>query len=145
MSPAPDARVPTPAARLLGVRGPAGDRGSSAVEFVLVGILLTGLFAALLQLALNLHIRNVLVACAAEGARYGANADRAPQDGATHARGLIVDSLSARFAQDVTAAVEERDGAVLVVVTVRAPLPVVALLGPERALVATGHALREGV
>lgn len=123
---------------------PRGDRGSAAVEFVLVGILLTALFAALLQLGLNLHIRNVLVACAAEGARYGANADRTPADGAERARELIGESLSARFSQDVTASVEEREGAALVVVTVRAPLPVVALLGPDRTLVATGHALQEG-
>lgn len=120
------------------------DRGSATAEFVLVGILLTVLFLALLQLGLDLHIRNVLVASAAEGARYGANADRTPADGAEHARGLIRTALSERFASEVSAGVETVNGTEVVVVTVRAPLPVVALLGPARGLVASGHALREG-
>lgn len=120
------------------------DRGSAPVEFVLVGTLLTVLFLALLQLGLDLHIRNVLVASASEGARYGANADRRPDDGAAHTRALIRNALSDRFATDVRAGVESANGTEIVVVTVRAPLPIVALLGPARTLVASGHALREG-
>ncbi len=120
------------------------DRGSATAEFVLVGILLTVLFLALLQLGLDLHIRNVLVASASEGARYGANADRTPADGAEHARDLIRAALSERFASDVRAGVATTDGAEVVVVTVRAPLPIVGLLGPARSMVASGHALREG-
>lgn len=107
-------------------------------------MLLTALFLGLVQLALDLHIRNTLVACAAEGARYGANADRTPQDGALRTQELIRSSLSARFATDVAAAVELADGAPVVVVTVRAPLPLVALLGPQSSLVARGHARQEG-
>ena len=45
------------------------DGGSAVVDFTLVGILLTFLFLALLQLGLALHVRNTLVASAAEGAR----------------------------------------------------------------------------
>ena len=45
------------------------DDGSAVVDFTLVGILLTFLFLALLQLGLALHVRNTLVASAAEGAR----------------------------------------------------------------------------
>lgn len=120
------------------------ERGSAAVEFVLVAILLTALFLGLLQLGLDLHIRNVLIASASEGARYGANADRVPEDGAAHARELIRGALSERFASDVSADVQAAGGTEIVVVTVRAPLPLVALLGPARSLVASGHALREG-
>lgn len=120
------------------------DRGAAAVEFVLVGLLLTTLFLGLLQLGLNLHIRNVLIASASEGARYGANADRVPEDGAAYARTLIRSALSDRFATDVTAGVGVADGAEVVVVTVRAPLPLVALLGPAGSLRVSGHALREG-
>lgn len=120
------------------------DRGAASVEFVLVAILLTGLFLALLQLGLDLHIRNVLIASASEGARYGANADRTPEDGAAHARELIRTALSDRFASDVSAGVQSAGGTEIVVVTVHAPLPLVALLGPARSLVASGHALREG-
>lgn len=43
------------------------------VDFVLVSVLLTALFLAVVQLALALHVRTTLQACAAEGARYGAN------------------------------------------------------------------------
>ena len=121
-----------------------GDRGSAPVEFVLVGVLLTALFLGLLQLGLAMHVRNVLVASAHEGARYGANADRSPADGAAQARDLIVAALSARFASNVSAAVEQHDGADVVVVRVEAPLPVIGWLSPAGTLRVSGHALREG-
>lgn len=120
------------------------DRGSAPVEFVLVGVLLTALFLGLLQLGLDLHVRNVLVASASEGARYGANADRTPADGAARARELIAQSLSGRFAGSVDAGVERQGGVDVVVVRVRAPLPVLAWWGPAGMLRVAGHALREG-
>ena len=120
------------------------DRGSAPVEFVLVGVLLTFLFLGIVQLDLHLHVRNVLVASASEGARYGANADRMPADGVTRTQQLITAALSSRFAQDVTAGIEQVDGADLVVVRVRAPLPLLAWYGPADMLTVAGHALREG-
>lgn len=57
-------------------RAGGGDDGSSVVEFTLVSVLLVGLFLGILQVALVLHTRNVLVSAAQEGARYAANADR---------------------------------------------------------------------
>lgn len=120
------------------------DSGAATVEFVLVGVLLTLLFAAVVQLGLAYHVRNVLIASASEGARYGANADRTPDDGAARARDLIASSLSGRFAADVSAGVDELDGAEVVVVRVRAPLPVLGWLGPPGGLRVSGHALREG-
>lgn len=122
----------------------AGDAGAAPVEFVLVGVLLTALFLAILQLGLDLHVRNTLVASASEGARYGANADREPPDGIPVARELISRALSSRFAHDVSAGIEQVDGAEVVVVRVRAPLPILAWFGPANDLVVTGHALREG-
>ncbi|MGZ4598201.1 MAG: TadE/TadG family type IV pilus assembly protein, partial [Actinomycetes bacterium] len=74
------------------------DEGAAIVDFTLVGILLTVLFLALLQLGLALHVRNTLVASAAEGARYAANADRSPASGAAVTRQLIRDSLADSFA-----------------------------------------------
>ncbi len=121
-----------------------GDAGSAPVEFVLVGVLLTALFLGLLQLGLDLHVRNVLIASASEGARYGANADRSPDDGAARTRQLIAQALSTRFAGDVRAGLAQVDGAGVVVVTVRAPLPVFAWFGPADSLSVSGHALREG-
>lgn len=122
----------------------AGDRGSAVVDFVLVGALATVLFVALVQLALALHVRNTLIDCASEGARHGALADRTPAEGAARARALIEQDLSARYAGDVEAGREVVDGLDTVVVRVRAPLPVVGLLGTGRGLSVAGHAVAEG-
>ncbi len=120
------------------------DSGSAVVDFTLVGILLTFLFLALLQLGLALHVRNTLVASAAEGARWGANADRTPADGAAVTRQLIRDSLADSFADDVTSGTETVDGVTTVVIRVQARLPVLGLLGPPRAISVRGHAMQEG-
>lgn len=45
------------------------------MDFVLVGVLLTVLFAALVELGLTLYVRNMATAAAGLGARYAANAD----------------------------------------------------------------------
>lgn len=124
--------------------GSYGDRGSAVVEFTLVGVLLTFLFLALLQLGLALHVRNTLLASAAEGARYGANADRDPGQGAALTRRLIRDSLADRFASGVSAGVEQVGGLPTVYVEVDTTLPVLGLLGPARGLRVRGHALEEG-
>jgi len=121
-----------------------GDDGSAVVEFTLVGVLLTALFLALLQLGLALHVRNTLLASAAEGARFAANADRSRADGEEVTRHLIRDSLSESFATDVTSGVEMVDGVATVYVQVEATLPVVAVLGPSRGIRVRGHALEEG-
>jgi Flp pilus assembly protein TadG len=118
------------------------DGGAAVVEFVLVGVVLIVLFLGILQVGLALHVRNTLVACAAEGARYAANADRVPQDGADYASALIRRSLSQRFAQDVSAGYDAPSGTVEV--EVRASIPVIGFLGPPRSLVVRGHALEEG-
>ena len=90
-----------------------------------------------------LHVRNTLVDCASEGARYGALADRRPADGAQRARELIRADLSDRYAQQVGAGVEQVDGLTTVVVRVRAPLPVAGLLGVGRGVEVSGHAVQE--
>ena len=122
---------------------PRDDRGSAIVEFTLVMVLLTFLFVALLQLALALHVRNTLVASAAEGARYGANVDRTPAEGAAKTRQLVRGALSSRYARDVSAGYESVGGVPTVYVEIRAALPVVGLLGPTRSLVVRGHAMEE--
>ena len=60
--------------------GARADAGNSTVEFTLVSVLLVSLFLLVMQVGFVLHTRNVLVASAQEGARYGANADRGPDD-----------------------------------------------------------------
>lgn len=122
---------------------PRDDRGSAVVEFTLVGVLLTVLFLAVLQLGLALHVRNTLLASAAEGARLAANADREPADGEAMTRKLIRASLADSFAEQVTSGTEEVDGVPTVYVEVQARLPMVGLLGPARGLRVRGHAMDE--
>ena len=119
------------------------DAGSAIVDFALVAGLVTLVFAGVLQLTLALHVRNTLVDCAAEGARYAALADRSPEDGAARTRALIGLSLATGFADDVTVVETTIDGLAVVEVRVTAPLPVAGLLGPAGTLTVTGHALEE--
>lgn len=119
------------------------DAGSAVVGFVLVSMLTTAVFLGVLQVALALHVRATLVDCAAEGARYGALADRTPADGAARARELVGLSLSPRFAEQVEASRAVVDGLDVVRVEIRAPLPVLGLLGPAGVVEVDGHALTE--
>ncbi|HEX8497934.1 MAG TPA: TadE family protein [Actinomycetales bacterium] len=137
--------VPPPARRPPAPR-PRGDVGATVVDFALVGGLLTLLFASVLQLGMVVHVRNTLIDCAAEGARLGARADRDPQDGVERARQLVASELSGSYAariQDVRAQRVDRGGVQVVEVTLRAPLPIVGLLGPGGALTVSGHAYDE--
>ncbi len=115
------------------------DDGAAVVDFVLVGALLTLVFLGVVQLGVLLHVRNTLVDCASEGARYGAFADRTPEDGAQRTEDLIAMSLSAGYAGDVRAGYAEVAGLRTVEVTVSAPLPLIGLFGPSRTLTVSGH------
>jgi Flp pilus assembly protein TadG len=119
------------------------DRGAAIVDFALIGGLLTLLFLGVLQVALALHVRNVLADCASQGARLGALADRDPQAGADRARQLIRDELSDRYAERVSVGPARVDGLETIQVRVEAPLPVIGLFGIGRTVIVSGHALRE--
>jgi Flp pilus assembly protein TadG len=119
------------------------EDGTAVVEFVLVTIVLVMLFLGLLQLGLALHVRNTLVACAADGARYAANANRTPDDGAAQTAVLIESALSERFAEQVTGTTVETGGVIQVEIRVEAVLPLLGFFGP-RSLVVTAHSLDEG-
>jgi hypothetical protein len=120
-----------------------GDGGAAVADFALVSALVTLLFLAVFQVGLALHIRNTLIACASEGARYGARADRAPGDGVARARQLIRATLADRYADDVSADATTVGGVAVVEVRVSAPLPVLGLLGPDRVLRVGAHAFAE--
>jgi Flp pilus assembly protein TadG len=120
------------------------ESGSAVVEFVGVIALLLLLFLVIFQLGVVLHIRNVMAAAAAEGARYAANADRTDEEGAQRAREAIATGLSAELASTmtVTAAPSPYDPGV-VEVTITGPAPLfVPKLHPFRITV-HGHALEE--
>jgi TadE-like protein len=119
------------------------DDGSAVVEFTLVSILLVTLFLAVLQVGLVIHVRNTLVASAAEGARYAANADRGFVDGVRRTQTEIARAISPGFADDVDARYVERNGVTLVEVRVRATFPLLGLVGPADSLEVVGHAVEE--
>jgi hypothetical protein len=106
-------------------------------------MLTTVVFLGVLQVSLALHVRATLVDCAAEGARYGALADRTPADAAARARELVALSLSPRFAEQVEGSRAVVDGLDVVRVEIVAPLPVLGLLGPGGVVEVDGHALAE--
>lgn len=120
-----------------------GERGSAVAEFVMVSVLVLALFLGVVQVAFALHVRALTIDAAAEGARLAARADRSPEDGVARTRELITASLSASYADDVVATTTQRAGLPVVEVTVRAPLPVVGLLGPSGTMTVSGHALAE--
>ena len=101
------------------------------------------LFVGVVQLTLALHVRNVLIDSASEGARYGALDGRRPAEGAARAGQLIEQSLAPAFAGDVVARRTTVDGLDVVEVEVTAPLPVIGLLGPGGGIRVRGHALAE--
>lgn len=121
-----------------GVRG--REQGSAIVDFVLVGGLLTMFFLAILQLTLVLHVRNTLIDAAASGARYGTLADRGASDAEERTRGLIMTALNPSFAEEISTNEVTVQGLRTLEVTVRAPMPVVGLIGPRGTLEVTGHA-----
>lgn len=118
------------------------------MEFILVSVMLIFLFLGVAQVALYLHIRNVVAASAAEGARCGANADRGPPDAAAATRTLVGQALNRGLAGHLSyaASVEPgAGGAVLLRVQVRGTVP--ALLAPMGRLLpvaVTARALQEG-
>ena len=119
------------------------DAGAAIVDFVLVGTLVTLLFLGVVQLATVLHVRNTLIDCATEGARFGALADSDPASGAERTRELIEADLAPAYAEDVVARSSRVDGLDTVEVRVRAPLPVIGLFGVGRVITVTGHAVAE--
>ncbi|PVW06336.1 TadE family protein [Microbacterium sp. Gd 4-13] len=117
------------------------EEGSSPVEFVLVGGLLTLLTVAVLQLALAVYVRNVVHDAAVEGAFHAALADTTLAEGTARTRDLIGRAVATSYAEDVTA-VEQGE---TVRLTVRTTLPLLGLWGSPRALEVTAHAPSESL
>jgi Flp pilus assembly protein TadG len=122
-----------------------GDDGDAAVDFVLVGALLTVLTLSVIQLGLALLIRNTVLDAAAEGARYAALADNGLDDGVQRTRDLITAALGAAYAGDIAASYEQHLGTSATVITVRTPLPLIGLLGLEQGMEVQGHAAVESL
>ena len=123
-----------------GRRPDDGERGAAVVDFALIGGLLTVIFIAIVQLTLVLHVRNTLIDAAASGARYGTLADRSPQDAVGRTEELIRGSLADAYGSDVSIGESTVGGVRTLEVVVRAPLPVIGLVGPAGMMEVRGHA-----
>jgi Flp pilus assembly protein TadG len=126
-------------------RESALQRGAATVDFVMVGALVTLMFLGVLQLGIDLYVRNVLAACLADGARYGANADIASAPaGAAAANREIAAALGSSYATAYALPAVDVDGAPALEVAARVRLPLLAWFLPIGPTVhATGEALLE--
>ncbi|HLS25880.1 MAG TPA: TadE/TadG family type IV pilus assembly protein [Beutenbergiaceae bacterium] len=121
----------------------ADERGSAIVDFLLVSLLVTVLMLGVVQLALTLHVRNILIDSAGEGARYAALDGRDLKDGEARTQALITSTLPRAYAEQIEARTTTLDGVNLVQVQVRGPVPVLGLLGPSGWIDVTGRAVIE--
>lgn len=112
-------------------------------DFVLVSGLVSLLFLAVVQVGLALYVRNTLIECASDGARFGARADNQISDGRQRAVDLVRLSLADRYAADVTTSTTMVDGVKVVDVRIVSPLPVVGMFGPSGDLTVHGRAFAE--
>lgn len=133
-----------------GPGGPVGpqspgdpEAGSAVVDFVMVGALVLAVTVALLQLALGLHVRNVLTDAAGEGARRAALVGGTEAEASERVAALSDAALADGYVDDVEVTRSVVSGTPVVEVAVTAPLPVLGLLGPGGTLRVTGHAVDE--
>ena len=127
-----------------------GERGSAVVDFVMVSLLIVALLLAVLQVAVYVHVRNVVTASAQEGARYAANADVASDRGAPRTLEIVARATSRGTADGLTCSsaeeVEPGSGLTLVVVRCSGAVPsLLPVLGDLLPLTATGRSVKEAV
>ena len=123
----------------------ADDGGSTPVEFVLVGVLLTALTLGVLQLGLAVYVRNVVHDAAVEGAYHAALADVQTAEGATRAEAVIAGAVGGDFVDSATARESTALGHETIEVTVVTRLPLVGLLGVPQGWEVTVHAPAESL
>lgn len=116
------------------------DAGSSPVEFVLVGALLTVLTLGVLQFGLAVYVRNVVHDAAVEGAFHAALADTTLDEGAQRTRDIVSRTIGVEYATDVAVRESTSLGQETVQVRVAATLPLIGLLGAPRSMEVTAHA-----
>jgi Flp pilus assembly protein TadG len=121
------------------------ERGSSPVEFVLVGTLLTALTLAVIQLGIAVYVRNVVHDAAVEGAYHAALADTTLDEGAERARQVIERAVGAAYAEDITVGVTEVGDRDRVDVRIRTMVPLIGLIGIPATWEVTAHAPMESL
>lgn len=139
--PSPGAVRPNGARR---ARQPA--TGAAVVDFVLVAGMLVALFLGVVQFALLVYVRDVLVADAAAGARVGAEEGASLAAAVAQARQLVGQTLPGGLTRALSySAVWQRgpDGLDLVAVRIFGPVPLSILPVGSLQVSAVGHAVAE--
>ncbi|WP_179560522.1 hypothetical protein [Microbacterium sp. AK009] len=102
--------------------------------------MLTALTLGVLQLGLGIYVRNVVHDAAVEGAYHAALADTSLADGADRTSQIVSRTVGAAYADQVVATETASFGYPAVEVTVRAPLPVIGLIGLPGSMEVSAHA-----
>lgn len=119
---------------------PVSQRGSAPAEFVMVGGLLTVLVLSVIQLGVVLHVRNITLDAAAQGAQFAALADNGLADGSARTREVVTVALGPGYAGNIDAVYGNYLGRRSAIVTVSTRLPVFGLIGIDSGLEVSGHA-----
>jgi Flp pilus assembly protein TadG len=123
------------------------ERGSAVVDFVLVSVLIVTVLLAVLQVAVYVHVRNVVTASAQEGARFAANADVDSGVGAARTLEVVGRATSVRTVRGLTCTSTvdvDTSGLTLVVVRCAGSVPsLLAGLGNLLPLEVAGRAVKE--
>lgn len=119
------------------------ESGSAVVDFVMVGALVIVVFVALLQVALGVYARNVLTDAAGDGARRAALVGGTEAEARQRVQTLSDAALRRGYVDTVTVSRVPSGDLTIVEVTVKAPFPLLGLLGPGGTLTVTGRAVDE--
>ena len=114
----------------------------------MVSLLIVALLLAVLQVAVYVHVRNVVTASAQLGARFAANADVDSASGAARTVEVVAQATTEQTAEGLACTSAEQvdsTGLTLVVVECTGSVPsLLAALGNLLPLDVTGRAVKEG-
>lgn len=127
----------------LGGDNDGSEAGSQVVGYVLVQALAVLVILALLQLAYALHIRNVTLDAASEGARRAALAYSTSEDGHERTQELIENALGASRVGSIEVRETVEQGHHRITVTVVSSLPVLGPWGLPGTMEVKAHSWRE--
>lgn len=127
----------------LGGDNVGSEAGSQVVGYVLVQALAVLVILALLQLAYALHIRNVTLDAASEGARRAALAYSTSEDGHERTQELIENALGASRVGSIEVRETVEHGHRRITVTVVSSLPVLGPWGLPGTMEVKAHSWRE--
>lgn len=119
------------------------EDGSQVVSHVLVQVLVVFMVLGLMQLAFALHVRNVSIDAASEGARRAALVGATLSEGQARTDALLAGSLGAKVPRQIRLYEEVRAGEPVIVAEVATRLPVLGPFGPAQALTVSASAWKE--